>query len=52
MTLPADVVPRHKRPWTLDEVLALPPDSGDRIELIEGVLSLARPFPVTIDLSG
>jgi Uma2 family endonuclease len=38
------VSPQHPRPWTLDEVLALPEDNGQRIELIDGML-VVSPAP-------
>lgn len=36
---------RHPRTWTLAEVLAMPEDQGERIELVDGVL-LMSPAPV------
>jgi len=44
MAVPADVFPQHPRPWTLEEVLALPEDNGQRIELIDGIL-VVSPAP-------
>jgi Uma2 family endonuclease len=39
---PADVGrPVHKGPWTLDEVLALPEDYGQRVELVDGNLVMS-----------
>jgi Uma2 family endonuclease len=32
------LLPNHKGPWTLEDVLALPEDKGQRIELVDGAL--------------
>ncbi|WP_043841324.1 Uma2 family endonuclease [Amycolatopsis taiwanensis] len=40
------VVPKHRDPWTVDEVLALPDDNGDRVELLDGAL-LVSPAPTS-----
>ncbi|MFS8102861.1 Uma2 family endonuclease [Lentzea alba] len=32
------LLPRHAGPWTLDDVLSLPQDSSQRIELVDGAL--------------
>jgi Uma2 family endonuclease len=44
MAVPAETFPWHPRPWTLEEVLALPEDSGQRVELIDGTL-VVSPSP-------
>jgi Uma2 family endonuclease len=39
VALPADyLLPRHSGTWTLDDVLALPEDQSQRVELIDGSL--------------
>lgn len=38
---PADPFPWHPPAWTLDEVLALPEDNGQRVELVDGALVLS-----------
>ncbi|MEJ2855145.1 MULTISPECIES: Uma2 family endonuclease [unclassified Saccharothrix] len=39
MALPADyLLPQHGGDWTLDDVLALPEDSSQRVELVDGSL--------------
>ncbi|WP_433263595.1 Uma2 family endonuclease [Actinosynnema sp. CS-041913] len=39
MAVPADyLLPRHSGSWTLDDVLALPEDNSQRVELIDGSL--------------
>ncbi|WP_436500749.1 hypothetical protein [Actinokineospora sp. HUAS TT18] len=38
------MLPFHPLPWTLTEVLAMPEDYGQRIELIDGALVI-RPSP-------
>jgi Uma2 family endonuclease len=35
---PAPWFQRHEGPWTLEEVLALPEDSSQRVELVDGAL--------------
>ena len=35
---PEYLLPAHKGPWTLDDVLALPEDHSQRIELVDGAL--------------
>lgn len=38
-TAPAGyLLPRHAGPWTLDDVLSLPEDSSQRVELVDGML--------------
>jgi Uma2 family endonuclease len=38
-TAPADyLLPRHVGPWSLDDVLSLPEDNSQRIELVDGML--------------
>lgn len=38
-TAPADyLLPRHVGPWALDDVLSLPEDNSQRIELVDGML--------------
>lgn len=47
MAVPADsssAFPQHPRPWTLEEVLALPEDNGQRVELVDGTL-IVSPSP-------
>jgi len=44
MAMPAETFPRHPRPWTLEEVLALPEDNGQRVELVDGTL-VVSPSP-------
>ncbi|MGO1049732.1 Uma2 family endonuclease [Crossiella sp. CA198] len=48
MALPADTAPDafpvHAEPWTLDEVLAMPEDQGQRVELIDGTV-VVSPAP-------
>ncbi|MBC6447783.1 Uma2 family endonuclease [Actinokineospora xionganensis] len=34
-------IPRHPQPWTLAEVLAMPEDHGQRVELIDGALHVS-----------
>ncbi len=34
----AYLLPRHAGPWTLDDVLSLPEDNSQRIELVDGML--------------
>ena len=41
MAVPAEEFPQHPRPWTLEEVLALPEDSGQRVELIDGAVVMS-----------
>ena len=41
MAMPVEAFPQHPRPWTLEEVLALPEDNGQRIELIDGTLVMS-----------
>ncbi len=44
MALPADyILPTHTGTWTLDDVLALPEDNSQRVELIDGSL-IVSPF--------
>ncbi|MEV6242125.1 Uma2 family endonuclease [Lentzea sp. NPDC051838] len=44
MAAPAEVapaaylLPRHVGPWTLDDVLSLPEDNSQRVELVDGML--------------
>lgn len=38
MAVPAETFPQHPSPWTLDEVLAMPEDSGQRVELVDGAV--------------
>lgn len=39
MAAPAEfLLPNHDGPWTLDDVLALPEDHSQRIELVDGML--------------
>jgi Uma2 family endonuclease len=35
---PAFLLPTHEGPWTLEDVLALPEDNSQRIELVDGML--------------
>ncbi len=35
---PDYLLPNHEGPWTLDDVLALPEDNSQRIELVDGML--------------
>lgn len=35
---PDVLLPTHEGPWTLDDVLALPEDNSQRIELVDGML--------------
>ncbi|WP_242613619.1 Uma2 family endonuclease [Herbihabitans rhizosphaerae] len=42
----APAFPHHPREWTLEEVLALPEDNGQRIELIDGAL-VVSPAPTS-----
>jgi Uma2 family endonuclease len=44
MAVPADTFPQHPRAWTLDEVLALPEDQGQRVELVDGAV-VVSPAP-------
>jgi Uma2 family endonuclease len=44
MAVPADTCPRHPREWTLEEVLALPDDQGQRVELVDGAV-VVSPAP-------
>jgi Uma2 family endonuclease len=44
MAMPVEAFPQHPRPWTLEEVLALPEDNGQRIELVDGTL-VVSPSP-------
>lgn len=44
MAVPADTFPQHPREWTLDEVLALPEDQGQRVELVDGAV-VVSPAP-------
>ena len=38
-TAPADyLLPKHVGPWSLDDVLSLPEDSSQRVELVDGML--------------
>lgn len=38
-TAPADyLLPRHVGPWSLDDVLSLPEDNSQRVELVDGML--------------
>lgn len=34
-------IPQHPQPWTLAEVLAMPEDHGQRVELIDGALHVS-----------
>lgn len=34
----AYLLPRHAGPWTLDDVLSLPEDNSQRVELVDGML--------------
>ncbi|HEX3592748.1 MAG TPA: Uma2 family endonuclease [Pseudonocardiaceae bacterium] len=44
MAVPADTFPQHPREWTLEEVLALPDDRGQRVELVDGAV-VVTPAP-------
>lgn len=44
MAVPADTFPQHPREWTLEEVLALPEDQGQRVELVDGAV-VVSPAP-------
>jgi Uma2 family endonuclease len=44
MAMPAQTFPEHPRPWTLEEVLALPEDNGSRVELVDGTI-IVSPAP-------
>lgn len=48
MAVPADTTafPLHPKAWTLDEVLALPEDQGNRVELIDGTV-VVSPAPTS-----
>ena len=35
---PDVLLPAHEGPWTLDDVLSLPEDNSQRIELVDGML--------------
>ncbi len=41
MPVGGEVFPWHPRSWTLGEVLALPEDSGQRVELVDGMLAVS-----------
>ena len=41
MAMPVDAFPQHPDNWTLGEVLALPEDQGQRIELVDGALHVS-----------
>lgn len=38
MAAPAASFPQHPLPWTIDELLSLPEDNGQRIELVDGAV--------------
>ncbi|WP_246258003.1 Uma2 family endonuclease [Amycolatopsis anabasis] len=49
MATPADIdylLPKHHGEWTVEDVLALPEDNGNRIELVDGAL-LVTPAPTS-----
>lgn len=39
---PAPWFQHHEGPWTLEEVLALPEDPSQRVELVDGALLVSR----------
>ncbi|WP_086827276.1 Uma2 family endonuclease [Allokutzneria sp. NRRL B-24872] len=44
MAAAAETFPQHPQRWTLDEVLALPEDQGQRVELVDGTV-VVSPAP-------
>jgi Uma2 family endonuclease len=44
MAAPAESFPQHPLPWTIDELLSLPEDNGQRIELVDGAV-IVSPAP-------
>jgi len=44
MAAPAESFPQHPMPWTVDELLALPEDNGQRLELVDGAV-IVSPAP-------
>lgn len=46
MAVPADTFPPHVDNWTVEEVLALPEDQGNRVELVDGTV-IVSPAPTS-----
>jgi Uma2 family endonuclease len=44
MAAPAESFPQHPAPWTVDELLSLPEDNGQRLELVDGAV-IVSPAP-------